>query len=92
MNIKNVFVCSENQELRLDGAYKAPAERGGWNRINLIYSNYFTCKNCKHSGVYFKKNYGTIIRYIHEVTYKTERLISSEEIKEYNHFENCRGT
>ena len=29
MNIKNVFVCSENQELRLDGAYKAPAERGG---------------------------------------------------------------
>ena len=81
---KNVFICPENQELTLDGAYKAPAEKGGGNKIKLVYSNYFACKNCKYAGICFKRNHRTITRYVHEVTYKTERLMSTEEgIKDY---------
>ena len=41
---KNVFICPENQELTLDGAYPAPQEKGGGNKIKLVYSNYDACK------------------------------------------------
>lgn len=81
---KNVFICPENQELTLDGAYPAPQEKGGGNKIKLVYSNYEACKKCKYKRKCYKKNHRTITRYVHEVTYKTERLMSSEEgIKEY---------
>ena len=81
---KNVFICPENQELTLDGAYQAPAEKGGGNKIKLVYSNYNACKNCRYRGKCCKNRHRTITRYVHEVTYKTERLMSSEEgIKEY---------
>lgn len=81
---KNVFICPENQELTLDGAYTAPQEKGGGNKVKLVYSNYEACKKCKYKEKCYKKNYRTITRYVHEVTYKTERLMSSEEgIKEY---------
>ena len=81
---KNVFICPENQELTLDGAYPAPQEKGGGNKIKLVYSNYGACKKCKCKEKCYKKNHRTITRYEHEVTYKIERLMSSEEgIKEY---------
>ena len=81
---KNVFICPENQELTLDGAYTAPQEKGGGNKVKLVYSNYEACKKCKYKEKCYKKNHRTITRYVHEVTYKTERLMSSEEgIKEY---------
>ena len=81
---KNVFICPENQELTLDGAYPAPQEKGGGNKIKLVYSNYDACKKCEYKRKCYKKNHRTITRYVHEVTYKTERLMSSEEgIKEY---------
>ena len=81
---KNVFICPENQELTLDGAYPAPQEKRGGNKIKLVYSNYDACKKCEYKRKCYKKNHRTITRYVHEVTYKTERLMSSEEgIKEY---------
>ena len=81
---KNVFICPKNQELTLDGAYPAPQEKGGGNKIKLVYSNYEACQKCKYKRKCYKKNHRTITRYVHEVTYKTERLMSSEEgIKEY---------
>ena len=81
---KNVFICPENQELTLDGAYPAPQEKGGGNKIKLVYSNYQACKNCRYREKCCKNRHRTITRYVHEVTYKTERLMSSEEgIKEY---------
>ena len=81
---KNVFICPENQELTLDGAYPAPQEKGGGNKFKLVYSNYEACQKCKYKRKCYKKNHRTITRYVHEVTYKTERLMSSEEgIKEY---------
>ena len=81
---KNVFICPENQELTLDGAYPAPQEKGGGNKIKLVYSNYDVCKKCEYKRKCYKKNHRTITRYVHEVSYKTERLMSSEEgIKEY---------
>ena len=81
---KNVFICPENQELTLDGAYPAPQEKGGGNKIKLVYSKYDACKKCEYKRKCYKKNHRTITRYVHEVSYKTERLMSSEEgIKEY---------
>lgn len=81
---KNVFICPNNKELTLDGAYPAPQEKGGGNKIKLVYSNYFACKNCEYKGICYNKNHRTITRYVHEVSYKTERLMSTEEgIKEY---------
>ena len=81
---KNVFICPKNQELTLDGAYPAPQEKGGGNKIKLVYSNYEACQKWKYKRKCYKKNHRTITRYVHEVTYKTERLMSSEEgIKEY---------
>ena len=81
---KNVFICPNNKELTLDGAYPAPQEKGGGNKIKLVYSNYFACKNCEYKVICYNKNHRTITRYVHEVSYKTERLMSTEEgIKEY---------
>ena len=81
---KNVFICPEKQELTLDGAYPAPQEKGGGNKIKLVYSNYTACKKCKHKGTCYTTNHRTITRYVHEVTYKVERLMSTEEgIKDY---------
>ena len=81
---KNVFICPNNEELTLDGAYNAPQEKGGGNKVKLVYSNYDTCKNCEFKGKCYKKNHRTITRYIHEVTYKTEKLMSTEEaIEDY---------
>ena len=81
---KNVVICPENNELTLDGIYKAPPEKGGGNKLKLVYSNYFACRDCKYAGICFTKNHRTITRYVHEVTYKVERLMASEEgIKNY---------
>ena len=81
---KNVFICPEKQELTLDGAYPAPQEKRGGNKIKLVYSNYTACKKCKHKGTCYTTNHRTITRYVHEVTYKVERLMSTEEgIKDY---------
>ena len=81
---KNVFICPEKQELTLDGTYPAPQEKGGGNKIKLVYSNYTACKKCKHKGTCYTTNHRTITRYVHEVTYKVERLMSTEEgIKDY---------
>lgn len=81
---KNIFICPNNKELTLDGAYPTPQEKGGGNKIKLVYSNYFACKNCEYKGICYNKNHKTITRYVHEVSYKTERLMSTEEgIKEY---------
>ena len=81
---KNVFICPNNEELTLDGAYRAPQEKGGGNKIKLVYSNYQACKNCKYKGTCYTTNHRTITRYIHEVTYKVERLMSTKDgIKDY---------
>ena len=81
---KNVVICPEKHELTLDGEYDAPPEKGGGNKLKLIYSNYSACRNCKFAGTCFTKNHRTITRYVHEVAYKTERLMASEEgINEY---------
>lgn len=81
---KNVFICPNNEELSLDGSYPAPQEKGGGNKIKLIYSNYQACKNCKYKGKCYKTNHRTITRYVHEVTYKVERLMSTKEgMKDY---------
>ena len=81
---KNVVICPEKHELTLDGKYDAPPEKGGGKKLKLVYSNYFACKNCKYNGICFTSNHRTITRYVHEVTYKTERLMATEEgIKEY---------
>ena len=81
---KNVFICPNNEELTLDGAYPAPQEKGGGNKIKLVYSNYQACKNCKYKGTCYTTNHRTITRYIHEVTYKVERLMSTKDgIKDY---------
>lgn len=61
-----------------------PQEKGGGNKIKLVYSNYESCKKFKYKRKCYKKNHITITRYVYEVTYKTERLMSSEEgINEY---------
>ena len=81
---KNVVICPEKHELTLDGKYDAPSEKGGGNKLKLVYSNYFACRDCKLAGICFTKNHRTITRYVHEVAYKTERLMATEEgIKEY---------
>ena len=81
---KNVVICPNNEELTLDGAYPAPQEKVGGNKIKLVHSNYFACKNCEYKGECYTKGHMTITRYMHEVSYKTERLMSTEEgIKEY---------
>ena len=78
---KNVVICPEKHELTLDGKYDAPPEKGGGNKLKLVYSNYSACRDCKFNGICFTKNHRTITRYVHEVTYKTERLMTSEEGK-----------
>lgn len=81
---KNVFICPQNQELTLDGTYKAPPEKGGGNKIKAVYSNFKTCNKCKYKWKCFTKGHRTITRYVNEVSYKVERLISTDEgIKEY---------
>ena len=81
---KNVFICPNKKELTLDGAYPAPQEKGGGNKIKLVYSNYQACKKCKYKKTCYSSNHRTITRYVREVTYKTERLMSTEEgILEY---------
>ena len=81
---KNVFIYPNNEELTLDGSYPAPQEKGGENKIKLVYSNYLACNNCKYKGICFSSNHRTITRYIHEVSYKVERLMSTKEgIKDY---------
>ena len=81
---KNVVICPEKHELTLDGKYDAPPEKGGGNKLKLVYSNYSACRDCKYNGICFSSNHRTITRYVHEVAYKTERLMASEEgIKEY---------
>ena len=62
----------------------APQEKGGGNKIKLVYSNYQACKNCKYKGKCYTSNHRTITRYVHEVTYKVERLMSTKDgIKDY---------
>ena len=79
-----VFDEYNNEELTLDGAYHAPQEKGGGNKIKLVYSNYQACKNCKYKGKCYTSNHRTITRYVHEVTYKVERLMSTKDgIKDY---------
>ena len=64
--------------------YNAPQEKGGGNKIKLVYSNYQACKNCKYKGKCYTSNHRTITRYVHEVTYKVERLMSTKDgIKDY---------
>ena len=59
-------------------------EKGGGNKIKLVYSNYQACKNCKYKGKCYTSNHRTITRYVHEVTYKVERLMSTKDgIKDY---------
>ena len=76
---KNVFICPMEKELTLDGAYPAPMEKGGGNKVKLVYSNYNECKKCQYSKHCYNTNHRTITRYVHEVSYKVERLMSSEE-------------
>lgn len=81
---KNVFICPNNEELTLDGAYPAPQEKGGGNKIKLVYSNYLACKNYKYKVKCYTTNHRAITRYVHEVTYKVERLMSTKDgIKDY---------
>ena len=54
-------------------------EKGGENKVKLVYSNYNECKKCQYSKHCYNTNHRTITRYVHEVTYKVERLMSSEE-------------
>ena len=75
---KNVFICPEDQELTLDGIYEAPSEKGGRNKLKAIYSNYTACNNCINKGVCYKSEHRSI-RYVHELSYKIERLISSKK-------------
>ena len=64
--------------------FKVSPEKGGGNKIKAVYSNYSVCNKCEFKGKCFTKNHRTITRYLHEVTYKVERLMASEEgIKEY---------
>ena len=59
-------------------------EKGGENKVKLVYSNYNECKKCQYSKHCYNTNHRTITRYVHEVSYKVERLMSSEEgIEEY---------
>ena len=61
-----------------------PQEKGGGNKIKLVYSSYQSCKNCKYKGKCYTTNHRTITRYVHEVTYKVERLMSTKDgIKDY---------
>ena len=53
---KNVLICPEKQELILDDVYPAPQEKGGGNKIKLVYSNYTACKKCKHKGTCYTHN------------------------------------
>ena len=76
---KNVVICPEKHELTLDGEYDTPPEKSRGNKLKLLYSNYFTCINCKFTGICFTKNHRTITQQVYEVAYKTERLMASEE-------------
>ena len=76
---KNVFICPNNEELTLDGAYDAPQEKGGGNKIKLVYSNHMACNNCKDKKKCCKAKHRTITRYVHEATYKVERLMSTKD-------------
>ena len=68
----------------MDGAYPAPQEKEGGNKIKLIYFNYQACKNCKCKGKCCTSIHGTITLYVHEITYKVERLMSTKEgMKDY---------
>ena len=59
-------------------------KKGGGNKIKLIYFNYQACKNCKYKGECYTTNHRTITRYVHEITYKVERLMSTKDgIKDY---------
>ena len=59
--------------------FKISPEKGGGNKIKAVYSNYKACNKCEFKGKCFTKNHRTITRYIHEVTYKVERLMASEK-------------
>lgn len=76
---KNVFICPNNEELTLDGIYNTPKEKGGGNKLKLVYSNFKACNRCPNKKVCFKKGHRTITRYVHKLTYETERKMSSEE-------------
>lgn len=76
---KNVFICPNNEELTLGGTYQVPQEKGGGNKLKLIYSNFEACNRCQNKGICFKKGHRTITRYVHELTYETERIMSSKE-------------
>ena len=59
-------------------------QKGGGNKIKLVYSNHKACQKCKNKGKCFKKEHRTITRYIHEATYEVERLMSTKDgIKDY---------
>ena len=80
MNIKNVVICPEKHELTLDGEYDAPSEKGGGNKLKLLYSKLFCLQKlqiCRN--LLLQKNHRKITRYVHEIAYKTERLMATEE-------------
>ena len=60
----DTVICPNKKELTLDGAYPAPQEKGGGNKIKLIYSNYQACKKCKDKKTCYKTNHRTITRYV----------------------------
>ena len=81
---KNVFICPNNEELTPDGSYPAPQEKVGGNKIKIVYSNYKACKKCQYKEKCYETNHRTITRYVHEATYKVERLMSTKDgIKDY---------
>ena len=69
------------KELNPHGPYKAPDEKGRGYKFKFIYSNYNECQKYKHKKSCYSKNHRPITRYIHEASYKTERLIATEEGK-----------
>ena len=63
---------------------KAISQKVGGNKIKIVYSNYKACKKCQYKEKCYETNHRTITRYVHEATYKVERLMSTKDgIKDY---------
>ena len=81
---KNVFICPMGEELSQGGVYDAPQEKGGGKKLKIIYYNYEACKNCTKNGECCNNKHRAITRYVHELNYKTEQIMSSDyAIEEY---------
>ena len=82
LNNEDVYICPQGNKLTLDGEYDAKPEKGGHERIQLIYSNYMACKNCPVKNECTKSDKRTITKYENTLKREAYKLMETKEGKE----------